>query len=307
MAAIELRGVTKRFGSVTALQNLDLTVERGEIFGFLGPNGAGKSTAIDVMLDFVRPTAGTSTVLDFDSRTETREIRRRTGILPDGFDVFPSMTGYEHLEFAIEAADSDETPDALLDRVGLTPAAGARLAEDYSKGMAQRLSLAMALVGEPDLLILDEPTTGLDPAGARRMRQVIQAECDRGATVFFSSHILQQVEAVCDRVGILREGDLVAVDTIDGLRAAAGSVGELRLTLDGTPEDVRADLPDRLRTLEGVRDIALRDGTLVASCEDHAKARVVETALDAGATVADLETTESSLEDLFVSYTEGRA
>ncbi|MHB9287742.1 ATP-binding cassette domain-containing protein [Halobacteriales archaeon Cl-PHB] len=305
MAAIELRGVTKRFGSVAALKNLDLTVESGEIFGFLGPNGAGKSTAIDVMLDFVRADAGTSTVLGLDSRTDTTEIRRRTGILPDGFGVFPAMTGYEHLEFAADAADSLDDPDALLERVGLTPGEGARLAEDYSKGMAQRLTLAMALVGDPDLLILDEPTTGLDPAGARRMRQVIQEERERGATVFFSSHILQQVEAVCDRVGILRQGSLVAVDTIDGLRDAAGSVGELRLTLDGTDESVRSTLPETLRALDGVREVTLQDGTLVASCEDFAKARVVEAALDSGATVADLETRESSLEDLFVSYTEG--
>ena len=206
MAAIQLDGVTKHFGAVTALQTLDLTVERGEIFGFLGPNGAGKSTAIDVMLDYVRPDAGTASVLGLDSATQTVEIRRRTGILPDGYAVFPAMTGYDHLEFAIEAVGADDDPDALLDRVGLTPAEGAREAESYSKGMAQRLTLAVALVGEPDLLVLDEPTTGLDPGGARRMREIIEAEADRGATVFFSSHILAQVEAVCDRVGILRNG-----------------------------------------------------------------------------------------------------
>ena len=304
MAAIQLDGVTKHFGAVTALQTLDLTVERGEIFGFLGPNGAGKSTAIDVMLDYVRPDAGTASVLGLDSATQTVEIRRRTGILPDGYAVFPAMTGYDHLEFAIEAVGADDDPDALLDRVGLTPAEGAREAESYSKGMAQRLTLAVALVGEPDLLVLDEPTTGLDPGGARRMREIIEAEADRGATVFFSSHILAQVEAVCDRVGILRNGQLVTVDTIDGLREAAGSDGQLRLRLDDTGESLRSTLPETVQAVEGVVGAELDGEALVVTCEDAAKARAVAACLDAGATVSDVETSRRSLEDLFVSVTE---
>ena len=304
MAAIQLDGVTKHFGAVTALQTLDLTVERGEIFGFLGPNGAGKSTAIDVMLDYVRPDAGTASVLGLDSATQTVEIRRRTGILPDGYAVFPAMTGYDHLEFAIEAVGAADDPDALLDRVGLTATEGAREAESYSKGMAQRLTLAVALVGEPDLLVLDEPTTGLDPGGARRMREIIEAEADRGATVFFSSHILEQVEAVCDRVGILRDGQLVTVDTIDGLREAAGSDGQLRLRLDGTAESLRSTLPETVRAVEGVVGAELDGDALVVTCEDAAKARAVAACLDAGATVSDVETSRRSLEDLFVSVTE---
>jgi len=303
MAAIQLDGVTKRFGAVTALQTLDLTVERGEIFGFLGPNGAGKSTAIDVLLDFVRPDAGTASVLGLDSATRTVEIRRRTGVLPDGYAVFPAMTGYDHLEFAIEAAGADEDPDALLERVGLTRSEAAREAESYSKGMAQRLTLAVALVGEPDLLILDEPTTGLDPGGARRMREIIQAECDRGATVFFSSHILAQVEAVCDRVGILRDGQLVTVDTIDGLRDAAGTEGELRLRIDGSPAAVRTSLPDRVSQVAGVDRATLDGDALVVTCDDAAKARAIAACLEAGATVADVETSRRSLEDLFVAVT----
>ncbi len=303
MAAIELDGVTKSFGAVTALQRLDLTVERGEVYGFLGPNGAGKSTAIDVMLDFVRPDSGTSSVLGLDSRTDTVEIRRRTGILPDGYAVFPSMTGYDHLEFAIEATGSDDDPTALLERVGLSPAEGRRQADGYSKGMAQRLTLAIALVGEPDLLILDEPTTGLDPGGARRMREIIEAECDRGATVFFSSHILAQVEAVCDRVGILREGQLVTVDTIEGLRKTAGADAEVRLRLDGTAPDVRDSLPDRVRSIQGVGSAELADQTLTITCADDAKARAIAACLDAGATIADVQTSEHSLEDLFVAVT----
>ncbi|MGM0604826.1 MAG: ABC transporter ATP-binding protein, partial [Halobacteriota archaeon] len=217
MVAIQLDGVSKRFGAVTALRNVDLTVESGEIFGFLGPNGAGKSTTIDILLDFVRPSAGSATVLGYDAQADSTAVRSRTGVLPDGYHVYDRLSGRDHVRFAIESKGADEDPIALLERVGIADAADRR-AGGYSKGMTQRLVLAMALVGEPELLILDEPSTGLDPNGAREMREIIRAEADRGATVFFSSHILEQVEAICDRVGILNEGRLVALDSIDGLR-----------------------------------------------------------------------------------------
>ena len=203
MAAIELSGVTKRFGDVVALRDLDMTVESGEIYGFLGPNGAGKSTTIDILLDFVRPTEGEVRVLGRDAGTDSVLIRERCGVLPEGFDTYDRLTARQHVRFAVESKGSGEDPDALLDRVGLSDAKG-RKAGGFSKGMTQRLALAMALVGEPDLLILDEPSTGLDPNGAREMRTIVREEADRGATVFFSSHVLGQVEAVCDRVGILR-------------------------------------------------------------------------------------------------------
>ena len=203
MPAINVQDVTKQFGGLTALQDLDLAVEDGEIYGFLGPNGAGKSTTIDVVLDYVRPTAGSARVFGHDAREETLAIRDRVGVLPDGYDVVGRMTGREHVDFVVDSKGADDDPDEILERVGIAGAAD-RVAADYSKGMAQRLVLGMALVGEPDLLILDEPTTGLDPNGARRMREIVREENERGATVFFSSHILEQVEAVCDRVEIGR-------------------------------------------------------------------------------------------------------
>lgn len=203
MSAIALRNVQKHFGSIDALRGIDLEVDSGEVFGFLGPNGAGKSTTIDILLHYTHPSSGSVEVLDQDVTTDPVAVRERTGILPEGFAAFETMTGRQHLEYAIESNGADDDPDVLLERVGLE-GVGDRLAQDYSKGMTQRLALAMALVGEPDLLILDEPSTGLDPHGVRRMREIVRAERDRGATVFFSSHILEQVEAVADRVGILR-------------------------------------------------------------------------------------------------------
>ena len=299
MTAIDLADVTKQYGDVTALQNLDLTVESGEVFGFLGPNGAGKSTAIDIILGYVQSTEGRGTALGHDIHDESVAIRERTGVLPDGFGPLGEMTGREHVEFAAEAKGVDVEPIAFLERTGVADAAE-RSVSGYSKGMAQRLMLAMALVGEPDLLILDEPTTGLDPNGARRMREIVTEEQERGATVFFSSHILEQVEAVADRVGILNKGNLVAVDTLDGLREKAGSTDLLSVDLEAVPNG----LADSITSVEGVRDVTVEDDALAVSCADQAKGPVVHRCVEE-ATVRDVSTSEASLEDLFAAYTEG--
>ena len=296
MTAIELRGVTKEFGDVTAVRDLDLTVEEGEVYGFLGPNGAGKSTTIDMLLDLVRPTAGTVRVLGRDATGDGVAIRQRTGVLPDGFSVYNRLSGRKHVEFAIRSKEADDDPDALLERVGLLDDAD-RKAGDYSKGMRQRLALAMALVDDPDLLVLDEPSSGLDPAGAKEMRDIVQREADRGATVFFSSHILEQVDAVCDRVGILRNGELVAEDSVEGLLAA-----------DASGADGASDTAvEAVRGVDGVTRVDRDGDALVVSCADGAKTRVIAALEDAGVAVADFHTREASLEDLFLAYTEGDA
>ena len=300
MAAIELDGVTKRFGDVTAVSDLDLTVPEGEVFGFLGPNGAGKSTTINMLLDFVRPTDGEIRVLGLDAGRESVAVRRRTGVLPEGYDVYHRLTGRKHVEFAMRSKEVDGDPDAILERVGIADAAD-RKAGDYSKGMRQRLTLGMALVGDPDLLILDEPSSGLDPGGAREMRDIVREEADRGATVFFSSHVLGQVEAVCDRVGILREGELVAEDSIKGLRDAVEGGETLVITVDAASED---DL-EAVRALDGVSNAATDGGTVTVTCDADTKTAVIGALEDAGVTVKDFQTEETSLEDLFLAYTEG--
>jgi len=300
MGAIELENLTKEFGTVTALDGVDLTVESGEVFGFLGPNGAGKSTTINILLDFVRPTSGTARVLGMNAQDQSLEVRERTGVLPEGYTVYERLTARQHLDFVIESKEANDDAEKLLERVGI-PEAIDRKAGEYSKGMKQRLTLAMALVGDPDLLILDEPSTGLDPGGVRSIRNIVREEADRGTTVFFSSHILSQVEAVCDRVAILRRGELVAVDTVDGLRDATGSESRLLITVDSLSNgDV-----DVLRELDGVTTVS-RDGTeLSVGVEDRSKTAVINTLEDRGVTVRDFETVEESLEDIFMAYTEG--
>jgi len=297
MTAISLSGVTKRYGDIVAVRDLDLRVESGEIYGFLGPNGAGKSTTINMLLDFVRPTTGSVEVLSMDAQREPTAVRRRIGVLPEGYDVYDRLTGRQHLEFAVESKTADADPDVLLDRVGLA-GAGGRKAGDYSKGMRQRLVLAMALVGDPDLLILDEPSTGLDPEGAKEMREIVQREADRGAAVFFSSHVLGQVETVCDRVGIMRDGELVAEDSIEGLREAVGTGERLIVTVDAAGE---GDLTE-VRELDGVESAEVDGDTVTVDCDAEAKTAVVAALGEAGVEVEDFTTEDTSLEDLFLHY-----
>ncbi|MFC4540592.1 ABC transporter ATP-binding protein [Halosolutus amylolyticus] len=302
MPAITVDNLTKSYGQTLALDDLSFDVEEGEVFGFLGPNGAGKSTTINVLLDFVRPTAGQVQVLGLDAQAHSREIRSRTGVLPEGYQAYNRLTGRQHLEFAIESKGVDDDPEALLERVDLADAIDKK-AGGYSKGMSQRLMLAMALVGEPDLLILDEPSTGLDPNGAREMREIVREENERGATVFFSSHIMEQVEAVCDRVGILREGEMVAVDSVEGLRDSVSGGEALRVTVDRIDDDAL----HAVRSLPDVSDAAVESENppTIAVQVDGSKTAVLSTLEDHGIEVEDFSTTEASLDDVFQSYTTG--
>ncbi|WP_254840139.1 ABC transporter ATP-binding protein [Natronomonas marina] len=294
--AIETKGLSKQFGDVTAVDSVDLTVESGEIFGFLGPNGAGKSTTINVLLDFMKPTSGTASMLGLDVSEDRETLHNRIGVVPENYGLYDRLNGRRHVELAAELKDADDDPDELLDRVGLSREDANRPAGEYSTGMGQRLALAMALVGDPDLLILDEPTSGLDPNGARELRNIIRAENERGVTVFFSSHILEQVEAVADRVGIMNEGALVAVDSIDRLRRQLDTGAEVILDVNRAPERDLGDLPN-------VREIEVADGSVRGTClEPAAKLRFIDRVREI-TTVTDVRIEESSLEDLFASYT----
>ncbi|PSP83602.1 ABC transporter ATP-binding protein [Halobacteriales archaeon QS_6_64_34] len=298
MVAIRTDGLTKRFGDVVAVNDLDLTIEKGEVFGFLGPNGAGKSTTINLLLDFIRPTAGSVEVLGQDAQTNPELIRERVGVLPEGYGFDDPLTGREYLSWAIRTKRADDDADELLEMVGLADD-GDRLAGDYSKGMQQRLAFAIALVDDPDLLILDEPSTGLDPNGIQQLRDVVRERADQGTTVFFSSHILSEVEAVSDRVGVMNEGELVAVDSIEGLRESAGGHATLQLDCASTPAGLGVD------ALDGVAATSVDERTLVVDCTDSAAKVDVVTHVAERATVEDIRSKTVSLEALFNDLTGG--
>ena len=203
---LEVEGLVKRFGNVTALAGLDLQVFPGEVYGLLGPNGAGKSTLIGAVLGLVRPNSGSIKVFGMDARHHRSEILRRTGAIIESPAFYPYLGGRDNLE--VVARTIKDVPkgriDEMLDLVGLA-GRGKDKAKTYSTGMKQRLGLASVLLGDPDLVILDEPTSGLDPAGAHEFRSLIRSVAkDQGNTVFVSSHLLMEVEQMCDRVGIVK-------------------------------------------------------------------------------------------------------
>ena len=298
MPSIRTNGLMKRFGDgVVAVDSLDLEIEEGEIFGFLGPNGAGKSTTINMLLDFIRPTTGSAEIFGLDAQAESETIRERTGVLPEGYSFDGRLTGREYVEWAIETKGVDDDPDRIIEQVGIGEDAD-RLTDGYSKGMAQRLAFGLALVGDPDLLILDEPSTGLDPNGIQQIRRVIRERAEQGTTVFFSSHILSEVEAACDRVGVMNEGELVAMDTIAGLRERASGQATIELTCADDP-------PTGVADIDGVSEVIVEGATLTAHCRESAAKADVVRYVDERATIVDILAENTSLEELFNEFTDG--
>jgi ABC-2 type transport system ATP-binding protein len=240
--AIEVRGLSRRFGDLDAVDSIDLTVPQGSFFGFLGPNGAGKSTTIKCLTGLLRPTAGTVRVLGRDLAREAVEIKRLVGVVPEELGLFDRLTGGENLAFVarvlgLAPATFQARAAELLELLDLADA-GTVLAADYSHGMRKKLALAVALIGSPRLLFLDEPFEGIDAVSSRRMKQLLLDYTGRGGTVFLTSHVLEIVERLADRVAIIHRGRLVAQGPTAELRSAGGrtvSLEELFLETVGAP------------------------------------------------------------------------
>ncbi|HLB24556.1 MAG TPA: ABC transporter ATP-binding protein [Dehalococcoidia bacterium] len=292
--AIEINGVEKSYGATRALTGIDLRVEPGRIFGFLGPNGAGKTTMIRILLDLIRPDAGTATVLGFDCQRQSIEVRRRVGYLPGDLRLYEGMRGDEFLDF-IDSFRPEKRDAAyrraLVERMELDLS---RRIRALSKGNRQKLGLVQALLHRPELLVLDEPTSGLDPLVQDEVVGILEACAAEGRTVFFSSHVLPEVEKISQSVAIIRAGKIVAVEEVAKLKSR--SVHVIEVTFATAP-------PHGLFALPGVRELR-RDGTTV-----HLQAHDgLDAVLKAIATqrVLDLRTQQPSLEDVFLSfYTEG--
>ncbi len=224
---IRTRRLTKKYGELTAVSKLDLAVYPGEIFGLLGQNGAGKTTTILMLLGLSEPTSGEANVMGLDPAWEPREVKRRVGYLPDAVGFYEDMTGRENLRYTarlngLPRDEAEEAIDEVLAQVGLTDRANDPV-EQYSRGMRQRLGIADALVKSPDLLILDEPTTSIDPIGVIEILDLLRKLVDeRGLAIMLSSHLLSQVQSVCDRIGIFAAGRLIGVGTVDELARQFG-------------------------------------------------------------------------------------
>jgi ABC-2 type transport system ATP-binding protein len=280
---------------VAALDDLSIQVNVGEIFGFLGPNGAGKSTTIRLLLGFLHPTAGTAEVLGLDSRTGSVKIRGRVGYLPGGIALYDGMAGLDLLDYLGQLYGRPPVLRArLLERLELSEQTLRRPVRDYSRGMRQKLGIVQALQHDPELAILDEPTEGLDPLMQRAFYEVLDELRAAGRTIFFSSHILSEVERVCDRVAIIRAGRLVALEDVTALLARRKRHVELR---------VHGPLPD-LAGVPGVSAVSGHDGLLTCQLEGDVGPFLAAISRVA---VADLTIEPAHLEEAFLEFYEGSA
>ncbi len=288
--ALRTQGLTKRFGDVLALDHLDLEIPPGEVFGFLGPNGAGKSTTIRLLLDLIRPTAGRAEVFGRDCQRDSIGVRSLTGYLAGDLRLYPSLTGFEMVHF-IAGLRRGPLDAAYLNRLTTTLDLdlGKRVG-GYSKGNRQKLGVILALLGRPRFLLLDEPTSGLDPIMQFATWELLKESARDGATVFFSSHVMSEVDATCARVGILRDGKLVAVEPIAVLKERA--VRRIEVTFAEPPA------PDEIR-IKGVREVE-RVGPMV-----HFEATGdLDCLVKALATyhILDIKTEQPGLEEILLGY-----
>jgi ABC-type multidrug transport system ATPase subunit len=294
---VETTELGKRYGTrIVAVDRLTMRVRRGEVYGFLGPNGAGKTTTLRMLLGLVRPTSGSVRVLG--ARPGSPDALERTGALIETPSLYPFLSGRDNLRvLARHARVSEARIATVLAEVELSARAGDRF-QTYSLGMKQRLGIAAALLKDPELLILDEPTNGMDPAGMAEMRGFIRRLGRGGRTVLLSSHLMTEVEQVCDRVGVISRGALVGEGTVDELR------GGESLWLRAEPADEAERV---LRAMRGIEQVARVDGGLRIGADAAAAAEINRILVEAGIAVGELRPERASLEEVFLELTEAAA
>ncbi|MFQ3619532.1 MAG: ATP-binding cassette domain-containing protein [Spirochaetales bacterium] len=307
---IEVKDLVKRYGPHTAVDHANFKIEKGEIVGFLGPNGAGKTTTMNILTGYLSSTEGTVTVDGLNILEHPLEVKKRIGYLPENPPLYPEMTVKEYLQFAgeIKKVPKDQLPsriEEVMQTVGITDVAG-RLLKNLSKGYKQRVGLAQAMIGKPDILILDEPTAGLDPKQILEIRQLIK-ELGKAHTVILSSHILPEVSAVCKRVLIINQGVIVADDTPENLAKRLLGGSQLLLRVEGAREQVESVI----RKAPDVKNVSFREsqepGTVevvVESDKDKDIRRDISKAISAaGLPILVMRSLDMTLEEIFLHLT----
>jgi ABC-2 type transport system ATP-binding protein len=294
---LEVRGLVKHYGDLVAVGGVDLTVHTGDVYGYLGPNGAGKTTSLRMMLGLIRPTAGTVRLFGRDPLESVSALEGVAGFV-EAPTFYPYLSGRRNLELlaAFDGGDAAARIDPALDAVELSARAGDRVG-GYSHGMRQRLGIAAALLRDPKLLLLDEPTTGLDPAGMRDMRLLIRRLASQGITIVLSSHLLAEVEEVCNRVAIVQKGKIVYEGEIADLKRAAGMTYRLSSTDNGRALAV-------CRAQPGIDEVSAHDGHISFVADERAVAELSQALIEAGALITALAPQGATLEELFFSLTE---
>lgn len=318
---IELVDLTKNYGTFTAVDKLNLSIRKGEIFGLLGPNGAGKSTTILMMLGLTEPTSGSVYVCGVNSTTNPIEVKKRVGYLPEDVGFYDDLTGRENLIFtarlnSIPEKEAQEKTNLLLDRVGLSEQKEKK-AGKYSRGMRQRLGLADVLIKNPEVIILDEPTLGIDPTGVRDFLElIVKLSKEEGLTVLISSHHLHQIQQICDRVGLFINGKLIAEGNIQTLSQSISAnepfiiEAEISSPQQNTsPDSLEANhlnkLQDVLTKLEGVLSVRINDNIFQIGCSHDATPDIARAIVESGAGLKYLNKKEYGLDDIYNRYFEG--
>lgn len=306
---IELVNVTKKYPTHTAVDDLSLSIRKGEIFGLLGPNGAGKSTTILMMLGLTEPTSGSVKVCGFDSTRNPIEVKRRTGYLPEDVGFYDDYSGLENLIYTAKlnglgTEDARTKAEELLYRVGLDQAADKKTGK-YSRGMRQRLGLADVLIKDPDVIILDEPTLGIDPTGVDELLALIRhLSREKGLTVLLSSHHLHQVQEICDRVGLFVKGKLLAEGNVNALSQDlfASEALTIEAGISSASSQVAERLQKKLSDIDGVVRVQRNEGLYSVGCSRDAASDIARIIVECGADLKYLQKKEYGLDDIYNHY-----
>jgi ABC-2 type transport system ATP-binding protein len=304
-AAIAVEGLSKHFAEVEAVSNLSFAVHRGELFGFLGPNGAGKTTTINMLTGLARPNAGSIRIGGIDCTKRPRAAQHLIGVVPDESNLYPELTGFENLNFCaalygLAKAERRERARDLLDRFGLAQAASRKFG-GYSKGMKRKLTIAAGIIHKPEILFLDEPTTGIDVASARQLRQLIADLHGAGTTIFLTTHYIEEAERLCDRIAFIVSGRIVQIDTVEQLIQPMQAKHAVQIACLKSPDDIRTKLSEAFSGLEfTARE---KDKIRVEAAEPVPVGPLVRFLEDQGAEVVEAKRMRPSLEDIFVKIT----
>ena len=303
---VETFNLTKMYGNFTAVDSLELRVEEGEIFGFLGPNGAGKTTTILMLMGLSIPTSGTAKVAGYDIVEDSKQVRTVASILPEYSSMYGDLTAFQNLEFVcklndIPRVEREKRVEEMLEIVDMSDWRDAKL-ESFSRGMKQRINIASALIKNPRVVFLDEPTLGLDPIGTKEIRElIIRLNNEQGLTVVLTSHLLNEVQLTCDRVGILNHGKLVVTESIENLtRNNSGLERSVEFKLSEIPNR----LVEVLEAIEGVRSIKTSGNGLIVYSNESSDYEVSKTIVGQGAVILLMRPKEYTLEDVFIKYSQ---
>lgn len=306
---VHTEDLTKNYGDFTAVNQLNMDVKKGEIFGFLGPNGAGKTTTVLMLMGLSMPTSGTANVGGYDVVEQSRDVRKIASILPEYSSLYGELTAFDNLDYIgrlndMPKEERENRIHEVLDVVGMGDWVDAKY-ESFSRGMKQRVGIASTMMKNPEVVFLDEPTLGLDPLGTREIRKLILDLNKQGLTIVMTSHLLSEIQLTCKRIGIINSGRLVLEETMENLNHVM--TGSEDRCIDFRLTEVTPDLVNDIETIQGVKQVKQDNGHLYVYGDDDVDIHVSQTIIEHGSTILLMKPREYTLEEIFMKYYEKEA